>query len=40
MVSDVYSRQVVGWATEMHLKTKLILAALEMALVQRCRRQE
>lgn len=36
MVLDVYSRRVVGWAMETHLRTELILAALEMALVQRC----
>lgn len=35
MVLDVYSRRIVGWAMEMHLKTELILAALEMALAQR-----
>jgi putative transposase len=35
MVLDVYSRRIVGWAMETHLKTELILAALEMALVQR-----
>src|SRR5882757_3300974 len=35
MVLDVYSRRVVGWAMETHLKTELILAALEMALTQR-----
>lgn len=35
MVLDVYSRRVVGWAMEKHLKTELIIAALDMALVQR-----
>jgi putative transposase len=35
MVLDVYSRRVVGWAMQTHLRTELILAALEMALVQR-----
>jgi len=35
MVLDVYSRRVVGWAMDTHLRTELILAALEMALVQR-----
>jgi len=35
MVLDVYSRRVVGWAMETHLRTELILSALEMALVQR-----
>ncbi|MFX9077486.1 DDE-type integrase/transposase/recombinase, partial [Acinetobacter baumannii] len=29
MVLDVYSRRVVGWAMETHLRTELILAALE-----------
>ncbi|MFX8668617.1 DDE-type integrase/transposase/recombinase, partial [Acinetobacter baumannii] len=35
MVLDVYSRRIVGWAMETHLKTELILSALEMALTQR-----
>jgi putative transposase len=35
VVLDVYSRRVVGWAMETHLRTELILSALEMALVQR-----
>jgi putative transposase len=35
MVLDVYSRRVVGWAMETHLRTELILAALEMALKTR-----
>jgi len=35
MVLDVYSRRIVGWAMETHLRTELILAALEMALAQR-----
>jgi putative transposase len=35
MVSDVYSCRIVGWAMETHLRTELILAALEMALAQR-----
>jgi putative transposase len=35
MVLDVYSRRVVGWAMETHLRTELILAALNMALTQR-----
>ncbi len=34
-VLDVYSRRIVGWAMETHLRTELILAALEMALAQR-----
>jgi putative transposase len=35
MVLDVYSRRVVGWAMEGHLRTELILAALNMAITQR-----
>jgi putative transposase len=35
MVLDVYSRKIVGWAMDTHLKTELILEALEMAIVQR-----
>lgn len=35
MVLDVYSRRVVGWAMETHLRTELILAALDMAVTQR-----
>jgi putative transposase len=35
MVLDVYSRRVVGWAMETHLRTELIVAALDMALTQR-----
>ena len=35
MVLDVYSRRIVGWAMETHLKTELILAALDMAVTQR-----
>jgi len=35
MVLDVYSRRIVGWAMETHLRTELILAALNMALAQR-----
>jgi putative transposase len=35
MVLDVYSRRIVGWAMETHLRTELILSALEMALAQR-----
>ena len=31
MVLDVYSRRVVGWAMETHLRTELILAALKGA---------
>lgn len=35
MVLDVYSRRIVGWAMETHLRTELILAALDMAITQR-----
>ncbi len=32
VVLDVYSRRIVGWAMADHLRTELVLAALEMAL--------
>lgn len=35
IVLDVFSRRVVGWAMENHLRTPLIMAALQMALAQR-----
>jgi putative transposase len=35
VVLDVWSRKVVGWATANHLKTELVLAALDMAVAQR-----
>ena len=35
VVLDVWSRRIVGWAMENHLKTELVLAALDMALAQR-----
>lgn len=35
VVLDVWSRRIVGWAMESHLRTELVLAALEMALMQR-----
>ena len=35
MVLDVWSRRIVGWAMESHLKTELVLSALNMALAQR-----
>ena len=35
LVLDVWSRRVVGWAMATHLRTELVLAALEMAIVQR-----
>jgi len=35
VVLDAWSRRVVGWAMETHLRTELVLAALDMALRQR-----
>lgn len=35
VVLDVWSRRVVGWAMETHLRTELVLSALNMALYQR-----
>lgn len=35
VVLDAFSRRVVGWAMETHLKTELVLDALEMAVMQR-----
>ncbi len=35
VVLDAFSRRVVGWAMETHLRTELVLAALNMALAQR-----
>lgn len=35
VVLDAFSRRVVGWAMATHLKTQLVLDALEMALWQR-----
>lgn len=35
IVLDVWSRKVVGWAMETHLRTELVLAALDMAVAQR-----
>lgn len=35
VVVDVWSRRVVGWSMASHLRTELVLAALEMALSQR-----
>jgi putative transposase len=34
-VLDVYSRRLVGWAMEGHLRTESVLDALEMALRRR-----
>ena len=35
VVLDVWSRRVVGWAMATHLRTSLVVAALDMALTQR-----
>jgi putative transposase len=35
VVVDAWSRRVVGWAMETHLRTGLVLAALNMAVTQR-----
>jgi putative transposase len=35
IVLDVWSRRVVGWAMETHLRTELVLKALDMAVWQR-----
>jgi putative transposase len=35
VVLDAWSRRVVGWAMETHLRTELVLQALDMALFQR-----
>ncbi len=35
VVLDVWSRRVIGWAMECHLRTELVLAALDMAVAQR-----
>ena len=35
VVLDVFSRRVVGWAMGNHLRTALMLQALDMALAQR-----
>jgi putative transposase len=35
VVLDVWSRRVVGWAMETHLRTELVLGALNMAVLQR-----
>ena len=35
VVLDVFSRRIVGWAMESHLRTELVLKALDMALGQR-----
>jgi putative transposase len=35
VVLDVFSRKVVGWAMAAHLRTELVLDALQMAILQR-----
>jgi putative transposase len=35
VVLDAFSRKIVGWAMETHLRTELVLAALNMALGQK-----
>jgi len=35
VVLDAWSRRVIGWAMEAHLRTELVLAALDMAVGQR-----
>ena len=39
VVLDVWSRKIVGWARETHLRTALVLTALDAALTQRRPRQ-
>ncbi len=34
-VQDVFSRRIVGWAMDSHMRTELVLDALQMALAQR-----
>ena len=35
IVLDAFSRRVVGWAMAAHLRTELVIEALEMAVTQR-----
>lgn len=35
IVLDVFSRKIVGWAMERHLRTELMLAAIDMAITMR-----
>jgi putative transposase len=35
VVLDVFSRRIVGWAMETHLRTELVVSALDMAVGQR-----
>ena len=39
VVLDAWSRRIVGWAMASHLRTELVLEALDMALWQRCPEQ-
>jgi transposase InsO family protein len=34
-ILDVYSRRIVGWAMESHLRTELVVDALQMAVRRR-----
>ncbi len=34
-VQDVYSRRIIGWAMDSHMRTELVLDALQMALARR-----
>ncbi len=34
-ILDVYSRRIVGWAMENHLRTELVVDALQMAVWRR-----
>jgi len=36
VVLDVWSRRIVGWAFAAHLRTELVLEALDMAILRRC----
>ena len=36
IVLDVFSRRIVGWAMENHLRTELVLTAIDRAFAQRC----
>jgi putative transposase len=35
VVLDAFSRQIVGWSMADHLRTELVLDALDMAIAQR-----
>lgn len=36
IVLDVFSRRIVGWAMENHLRSELVLSAIDRAFAQRC----